>query len=149
MIRIFMAAVALFAGLAGAADMGGPSTNDRLKNARQAIEARNWSRALSELNQAERAEPRNADVQNLLGYTYRKKETPELAKAFEHYENALRLDPRHKGAHEYIGEAYLMDRKPELAEKHLADLEKLCGNRNCEEYQDLAKSIADYKAKGG
>jgi hypothetical protein len=60
---------------------------------------------------------------------------------------ALQLDPKHKGAHEYIGEAYLMDKKPAEAEKHLASLEKICGNKTCEEYADLAKSLADYRAK--
>ncbi len=59
----------------------------------------------------------------------------------------LRIDPRHKGAHEYIGEAYLQDRKPDQAEKHLGELEKICGNRSCEEYAELSKAIADYKAK--
>ena len=149
MIKMLMAVMALLSGLAFAADLGGPSTSVRLGNARKAIDGKDWNRALSELKEAERADPRNADVQNLLGYSYRKKAAPELAKAFEHYNNALRLDPRHKGAHEYIGEAYLMDKNPAEAEKHLAELEKICGNKACEEYQDLARSIADYKAKGG
>lgn len=51
----------------------------------------------------------------------------------------------HRGAHEYIGEAYLMDNKPEEAKRHLAELEKICGNRTCEEYADLAKAIAEFK----
>jgi len=147
-------AAALAALAAQAADVPGsnpsvraPSVNDRLASARKAIDAKDWNKALSELNAAARDEPRNAEVQNLLGYSWRKRATPDLAKAFEHYNNALRLDPRHKGAHEYIGEAYLMDRKPAEAEKHLAQLEAICGNRTCEEYQDLAKSIAEYKAK--
>jgi tetratricopeptide (TPR) repeat protein len=72
---------------------------------------------------------------------------PNLAKAFEHYRRALRLDPQHKGAHEYIGEAYLMDHKPTEAEKHLAELARLCGNQSCEEYVDLAEAIKTYKAK--
>jgi hypothetical protein len=58
----------------------------------------------------------------------------------------LQLDPKHKGAHEYIGEAYLMDKKPAEAEKHLASLEQICGNKTCEEYVDLAAAIAKYKA---
>ena len=124
----------------------GPPVSERLANARKAIDAKDWSKAMFELNQATREEPRNADVHNLLGYTYRKRATPDLAKAFEHYNTALRLDPKHKGAHEYIGEAYLMDKKPAEAEKHLARLEVLCGNKTCEEYADLAKSIADFKA---
>jgi Flp pilus assembly protein TadD len=126
---------------------GAPSASERLDNARKAIDSKDWGRALFELNQAARDEPRNADVHNLLGYTYRKRASPDLAKAFEHYNMALKLNPKHKGAHEYIGEAYLMDKKPAEAEKHLAQLELICGNKTCEEYADLAKSIADYKAK--
>jgi Tfp pilus assembly protein PilF len=124
-----------------------PSTAERMASARQAIGAKDWSRAVNELKIAVKAEPGNADAHNLLAYSYRKSPSPDLAKAFEHYNIALRLNPRHKGAHEYIGEAYLMDRKPAEAEEHLAELEKICGNRSCEEYADLAKSIADYKAK--
>ena len=68
-----------------------------------------------------------------------------MPKAFEHYTIALKLDPQHKSAHEYIGEAYLMDRKPEEAARHLAELERICRNRVCEEYIDLAKAISAYK----
>lgn len=124
-----------------------PTPSERLATARTAIQAKDWRKAIAELNAAARAEPRNADVHNLLGYSYRKQATPNLSKAFEHYGTALKLNPQHKGAHEYIGEAYLMDKKPADAEKHLAELEKLCGNKTCEEYADLAKAIADYKAK--
>ncbi len=141
------AAAAIWSPLAVAADTApGPNVNQRLALARKAIDIKDWSRAMFELEQAARDEPRNADVHNLLGYTYRKRASPDLPKAFEHYKTALQLNPRHKGAHEYIGEAYLMDRKPAEAEKHLAELEKICG-KNCEEYEDLAKSIADYKAR--
>lgn len=125
----------------------GPSASERLKLGQKAIQDKNWSRALFELSQAAREDPRNADVHNLLGYTYRKQAKPDLPKAFDHYQTALRIDPNHKGAHEYIGEAYLMDKKPDEAEKHLAALEKICGNKTCEEYEDLAKSIADYRGK--
>ena len=40
-----------------------------------------------------------------------------------------------------------MDKKPEEAEKHLGELKKICGNKSCEEYADLAKSITGYKRK--
>jgi Flp pilus assembly protein TadD len=122
-----------------------PAVADRIATARSAIAAKSWSVALRELDAAAREEPRNADIQNLLGYTYRKRATPDLQKAFEHYEAALRLQPTHRGAHEYIGEAYLMDNKPAEAEKHLAQLQQICGT-GCEEYQDLSKSIAAYKS---
>jgi tetratricopeptide (TPR) repeat protein len=79
----------------------GPGVKERLSIARTAIDAKDWNKALSELNLAAKEDPRNADVQNLLGYSYRKRSNPDLAKAFEHYKEALRLNPNHKGAHEY------------------------------------------------
>jgi Flp pilus assembly protein TadD len=145
---ITAAALAFNVYVAHAADTSPRSTaSEILTSVRDAIAAKNWSKAKTELDLAYRTEPRNADVHNLYGYMYRKQATPNLAKAFESYNTALKLDPSHKGAHEYIGEAYLMDKKPAEAEKHLALLEKLCGNKTCEEYADLAKAISDYKAK--
>jgi Flp pilus assembly protein TadD len=153
-IRYLLAALAALPLFAYAADtpepvrvVRAPPVNERMAAARQAIEAKDWSRAMTELNAAAREDPRNADVHNLLGYTYRKRASPDLPKAIEEYNIALRIDPRHKYAHEYLGEAYLMEKKPQEAEKHLAELERICGNKSCEEYADLAKSIADYKTK--
>lgn len=124
-----------------------PTVQDRLDKARQALARNDWSGAQRELAVAVREAPRNADVHNLLGYTYRKRASPDLAKAFEHYEIALKIDPRHKGAHEYIGEAYLQERRLPEAERHLAELERICGGPSCEEYRDLARAIGDYKAR--
>lgn len=150
-IAALVVAGCLVAGQAGAADTGPavsqPSASERLDLARDAIKKQDWKRSLAELNLAVREEPRNADVHNLLGYTYRKQAAPNLPKAFEHYKRALSLNPKHKGAHEYIGEAYLMDKNAPEAEKHLAELEKICGNKTCEEYADLAKAIAAFKAR--
>lgn len=148
-----LVALAAAATLAHAADTPGsnpsapppPTVAERMTAARQAIEAKDWTRALNELNAAARVEPRNADVHNLLGYTWRKRATPDITKAFEHYYIALRLDPNHKGAHEYIGQAYLMEKRPDEAQKHLVQLESICGNKTCPEYVTLAKAIADYK----
>jgi Flp pilus assembly protein TadD len=120
---------------------------DRVANARRAIAANDWNVAIRELQVAVKDTPQNADAHNLLGYSYRKRSNPDLARSFEHYEMALKINPQHKGAHEYIGEAYLLEKKPAQAEVHLVALERICGGRSCEEYQDLAKSIADYKAK--
>lgn len=124
-----------------------PTVQERLANARKAVAGSNWNAALRELNVAVREEPQNADVHNLLGYTYRKRAAPDMAKAFQHYNMALKFNPAHKGAHEYIGEAYLLERRLPEAERHLAELERICGNRECEEYRDLAKSIADFKGR--
>jgi Flp pilus assembly protein TadD len=125
----------------------GPGVSEQLVAARSAIAAKDWPRAITELDAAVKLEPRNADVHNLLGYSHRKKARPDLAKAFEHYKLALQIDPGHKGAHEYIGEAYLMDQRPAEAEKQLAELARLCGNQTCEEYVDLSEAIKAHKAK--
>ncbi|MES2942477.1 MAG: tetratricopeptide repeat protein [Pseudomonadota bacterium] len=124
-----------------------PAKTDHMAAARAAIKAKDWKKSVAELTTAVKDQPNNADAHNLLAYSYRKQATPDLPKAFEHYEIALRINPKHKGAHEYIGEAYLMDKKPAKAEEHLAQLKTICGNTTCEEYEDLAKAIAEYKAK--
>jgi predicted Zn-dependent protease len=141
--------VALAGGMAhSAADIesSAPSVATRLINARKAIDSKEWRNAGFELDKAEREDPGNADVHNMLGYYYRKRATPDLTKAFEHYKTALRINPGHRGANEYIGEAYLMVGKPQEAEIHLARLQSICGNQTCEEYEDLAKAIGAYKA---
>ncbi len=138
----------LCAGLAQAADvpvMNVPTVNQRLKAAREAIAKADWRNAKYETQKVIGEEPGNADAHNLLAYAYRKQERPDLTRAFEHYKIALQLNPQHKGAHEYIGEAYLMDRKPERAEQHLVALERICGNRQCEEYVDLEQALTAYR----
>ena len=123
-----------------------PSNQDSpLQAGRKAVTANEWQTAIGYLEKAVLLEPTNPDAFNLLAYSFRKQAIPNLPKAFENYRIALKLDPKHNGAHEYIGEAYLMDKKPAEAKKHLAILENLCGNKTCEEYEDLVKAIADYK----
>lgn len=126
-----------------------PTVAERLASARKALDGKQHSAAMRELQAALREDPRNADIHNLLGYTYRTQAQPNLVKSIEHYQAGLKIDPRHRGLHEYIGQAYLMDRKPAEAEKHLAEIEKLCGNRTCEEYVELSKALGDYRAKNG
>jgi Flp pilus assembly protein TadD len=149
-----LTALLVAAAPAGAADTPGtnpsvraPTVQERVANARKAVERKDWSGAMRELNVALREAPQDADVHNLLGYTYRKRASPDMVKAYEHYNMALKFNPQHKGAHEYIGEAYLLDKRLPDAERHLVELERICGGPTCEEYLDLAKSIADYKAR--
>jgi Flp pilus assembly protein TadD len=107
-----------------------------------AVKSKNWDQAVYHLSIAAKAEPANADAQNLLGYAYRNQRKFDLA--FKHYGEALRLDPQHRGAHEYMGEAYVLTGDKAKAQQHLAALERICG-KGCEEYQDLAKAIAQAK----
>ena len=135
----------VLAGLALAADVPerNPPTEPRaLREAREHIGAQRWEAARRVLVAHVRDEPRDADAFNLLGYSLRHlRRLPEALKA---YEEALRLDPAHRGAHEYIGEAHLMAGQPQKAQEHLSALETICGNRQCEEYKDLAQAITDY-----
>jgi Tfp pilus assembly protein PilF len=142
-------AVLAFAGnIAHAKDsFDSPSVSERLEAAHKAIRAKDWKTAMTELQAAVRDEPRNPDVHNLIGYTYRMQPNVDLPKSFEHYNIALKYNPNHKGTLEYMGEAYLMDRKPEEADKMLVRLETVCGNKTCDEYQELFKAIADYRSK--
>ena len=82
-----------------------------------------------------------------MGYAQRKQATPDLAAAQRYYDAALRIDPRHLGALEYAGELALMKGELPVAEVRLAALDKAC-NARCEEFDDLKKAIARYKANG-
>ena len=111
---------------------------------RAAVAAKDWTAAIRSLSSAALRDTRNADIQNYLGYAYR--HTGQLERSFTHYHRALSLDPRHRGAHEYIGEAYLMSGNLPKAEEHLAALGRIC-LIPCEEYEDLKKAIAEYRAR--
>lgn len=115
---------------------------------RKAVEAKDFKGALGHLARAAKETPEDADVYNLLGYSYRK--LGQLAPAMEHYRLALRLDPNHRGAHEYIGELYLELGQLDNAEKQLQALERACPwFGRCEEYEDLKQAIVKYKARRG
>ena len=152
-LSAMLAALALaLPGAAFAADTHEPPApkvihKERITLAREAIQAKDWKAAIAVLTEAVQVHPGNPELHNLLGYAYRKQATPDLPRSFENYRLALKLDPEHRGANEYIGEAYLMDRNPAKAQEHLAKLKSICGNTTCEEYQDLAKAIAEYQAK--
>jgi len=118
--------------------------NPDFAQGKRAVEARDWKAAIKWLTAAEKRAGRNADIQNYLGFAYRN--DGQLDISFKHYEQALKIDPRHRGAHEYIGEAYLMTGNLAKAEEHLAALKRACP-AVCEEYDDLSKKIADYRAR--
>ena len=111
---------------------------------RKALEVKNWTSAIKSFTSAAERNPSNADVQNYLGYCYRK--SGKLDLAFKHYNLALALNPRHRGAHEYIGEAYLLKGDVKSTQKHLAALREIC-SLPCEELTDLEREMAKHLKK--
>ena len=100
---------------------------------------------LKKLTKREDLGTRRADIYNLLGFSYRKLENPELDKSFAAYMMALEIDPEHAGAHEYLGELYLMRDQKNQAMRMLSKLENLVG-KNAEEYNDLLQAIENYQS---
>ena len=133
------------AGAALAADFTGPTSDEKLAPVRSKIEARQWDSALADLRRIN--DTQSADWNNLMGYSLRKADPANAGEAEKFYNEALRIEPRHRGALEYSGELYLMTGNLAKAEERLAALDKACF-LPCEEYTDLKKAVARYKAAG-
>jgi len=132
--------------LADLPDPKGKPENPNVVAARKAIAVKDFKSAVTQLTQAVRELPNDADAESMLGYSYRK--LGIFDKSLEHYQRALKLDSNHLYAHEYLGELYLDMNQLGNAEKQLAALKKACPFfGKCEEYDDLKKAIDAYKAK--
>jgi tetratricopeptide (TPR) repeat protein len=116
-----------------------PPVEERtMREARAALAASQWARAIELLQVHVRVYADDADAHNLLGYSSR--QLGQYASSQAAYERALQLDPTHRGAHEYMGELMLTLGRRERALFHLGELERLCQAR-CEEYQQLKRAI--------
>src|SRR5262245_56028804 len=111
---------------------------------KKALLAEDWERAIAVLKSAALRDPRNADIQNYIGYAYRR--LRQLGPAVGHYQQALAINPRHRSAHEHLGEASLVLGDPATAEQHLAHLEDIC-LIGCDEHDDLKRAIAGFSTK--
>jgi Flp pilus assembly protein TadD len=133
------------AGLSQAADPE-PAKSDPtwLTEARASIKSENYDQAVKQLQAAN--ETSSADWNNLLGYSLRKKQPPDLVGAEKYYQAALKIDPRHRGALEYYGKLKLLNNDLPGAEALLARLDKAC-TFGCEEYSDLKEAVRIYKSK--
>ncbi len=132
-------------GLSQAADTE-PAKSDAtwLAEARASIKSENYDQAIKQLQAAN--ETSSADWNNLLGYSLRKKQPPDLIGAEKYYQAALKINPRHRGALEYYGELKLMNNDLPGAEALLARLDKAC-TFGCEEYSDLKEAVRKYKSR--
>jgi Flp pilus assembly protein TadD len=115
-----------------------------LSDARTSIKSNNYEQALKQLQSAN--EVNSADWNNLMGYSLRKKQPPDLVSSEKYYQAALKIDPSHRAALEYYGELLLMKKDLPGAEAMLVRLDKVC-LFGCEEYSDLKASIAQYQGK--
>ena len=100
---------------------------------------------LKKLTKREDLGTKRADIYNLLGFSYRKLENPDLDKSFAAYMMAIELDPLHLGAHEYLGELYLMRDQKDKALIILEKLDQLAGS-NTDEYMELRIAIDEYQS---
>ncbi len=115
-----------------------------LTESRASIKAEQYDQAIKQLQGAN--DTSSADWNNLMGYSLRKKQPPDLAGAEKYYQAALKIDPNHRGALEYYGKLKLINNDLPGAEALLARLDKAC-NFGCEEYSDLKEAIQKYKSK--
>ena len=115
-----------------------------LTQARASIKADKYDQAIKQLQAAN--ETSSADWNNLLGYSLRKKQPPDLVGAEKYYQAALKIDPNHRGALEYYGKLKLINNDLPGAEALLTRLDKVC-TFGCEEYSDLKEAVQKYKTK--
>jgi len=109
---------------------------------KKALVAEDWNGAIAALKLAALRDPRNADIQNYIGYAYRR--LRHLGPAMQHYQEAILLNRRHRSAHEHLGELYLVLGDPAKAGQQLATLEEIC-LIPCVETDDLKRAIAAYE----
>src|SRR5262245_51029496 len=109
---------------------------------KKALLAEDWNGAIAALKLAALRDTRNADIQNYIGYAYRR--LRQFGPAMQHYQQALILNGRHRSAHEHLGELYLVLGEPAKAEQQLATLEDIC-LIPCLETEDLKRAIAAYR----
>ena len=147
MKKIILSAMLFLAmlGVSHAADTA-PAKQDPawLTQARASIKAEKYEQAIQQLQAAN--DTSSADWNNLLGYSLRKKQPPDLAGAEKYYQAALKIDPDHRGALEYYGMLKLTKNDLPGAEALLARLDKAC-LFGCEEYSDLKEAIQKYKSR--
>jgi tetratricopeptide (TPR) repeat protein len=110
----------------------------------EAIEQKDYRKAVEWFTRAAAADPMDADAANFLGYAHRK--LGRYEEAIKFYGRALELNPKHRGALEYLGEAYLELKDLAMAKEQLAKLDKICW-LGCKEYSDLKAAIREFEKK--
>jgi tetratricopeptide (TPR) repeat protein len=84
-------------------------------------------------------DPNTPRALNYRGYATRK--LGRTDEGIGYYLRSVALDPNYSQVREYLGEAYVIQGKFDLAKDQLATIEKLCGSKDCEYYEDLADAL--------
>ena len=84
-------------------------------------------------------QPNTAKALNYRGYATRK--LGRTDEGIGYYLQSVKLDPQYAQVREYLGEAYVIKGRLDLAQEQLQQIKSICGNTQCEEYQDLAEAI--------
>jgi tetratricopeptide (TPR) repeat protein len=88
--------------------------------------------------------PKTPRALNYRGYATRK--LGRTDEGISYYLQSVALDPSYAQVREYLGEAYVIQGKFDLAKDQLSTIEKLCGSKACEYYQDLAEALEEAPA---
>jgi tetratricopeptide (TPR) repeat protein len=83
--------------------------------------------------------PNTPRALNYRGYATRK--LGRTDEGISYYLKSVALDPAYPQVREYLGEAYVIQGKYDLAKDQLVTIEKLCGSKDCEYYEDLAGAL--------
>ena len=102
------------------------------------IKANKFKDAIIILESLVTANPKDADILNYLGFSFRK--MGDLVKSSNYYERALNINPKHLGALEYQGELFITLGKIDKAKANLARIDDICFTQ-CKELRKLEKAI--------
>ena len=100
--------------------------------------AERYGEALDVLNLMKK--PNTPEALNYRGYATRK--LGRVDEGISYYLKSVKLDPRYAQVREYLGEAYVIKGDMARAKAQLRKIKAICGTE-CEEYEDLAKAIAE------
>jgi len=99
--------------------------------------AKRYDEAIEVLNLMQN--PNTAQALNYRGYATR--HMGQLDEGIGYYLRSVKLDPHYAQVREYLGEAYVIKGDLASARYQLRKIKAICGNTECEEYEDLAKAI--------
>ena len=133
-LSTFLAVPAL---AAGTSDGSSATAAASYAEAKAMVDEGNFVAALPNLIALTKADAKNADAWNLLGFTYRK--LGQLEDSDAAYLTVLSINPDHLGALEYQGELFITTGKLDEAKANLGKLQALCGT--CEQAQDLEAAL--------